>query len=288
LLEAAVRRIAQRDPEPGEIRRLSQEAQQLGELRLYQRLSRQAGPCPAWGCTITLPIFNRPQLLGRALASLAVAFGRLRLRDPAYAAKWGLLVSAEPFLPSIQRVLLAELPPVRVLVNDIRLGVRANPFRALEAAFAAGSRFNLHLEDDVVLSATAFDLVQWYERTFSERPREHFSYSLFADSVEGVEDPRAVRRLPTFEGYGWCVFAEVWRERFRDAWFSDQAPISGWDWQMRWVCETARMTSLAPRASRSNHIGRRGTYSKPQHFDGRFPHVMLCDEPVLDFDLPCD
>jgi hypothetical protein len=81
--------------------------------------------------------------------------------------------------------------------------------------------------------------------------------------------------LKTFEGYAWCAFAEMWREHFRDNWFVDDGDPGGWDWQMRRVCERTGMVSLAPCASRSNHIGRHGTYSSPETYDRRFAQVKM-------------
>lgn len=289
LVEAAVLKIANRRPTASEVAGLVREETLHGELALYQRLSRDAAKPVGWDHTITLPTFNRPHLLQQVLESLRVSLGRLRRKNPDYAAKWGLVISAEPSLSSIRQALSVDFMPVRVLVNQGLRGLRSNLFNALDSAFAFGSRFNLHLEDDVVLSPAAFDLVYWYERTFRARPGAYFSYSLFADSVDLPLDATGLRHLDTFEGYAWCVFAEVWHEHIRSNWFVDDGHPTGWDWQMRRVCTRKQMKSLAPRASRSNHIGRTGTYCSPEHYDRRFARVKMYeagDVEAMAFDEP--
>jgi len=89
--------------------------------------------------------------------------------------------------------------PITILRKENSSGVRShsgardNMYNVLSNAFKAGSDFNVHLEDDFLLSPDAIDLANWYYENFKNSPLAYMSYGLFnwgssGDDYSGLED----------------------------------------------------------------------------------------------------
>jgi len=154
-------------------------------------------------------------------------------------------------------------------------GARLNMFNVLNAAFDAGSDFNLHLEDDFLLSPDAVDLANWYYNNFKDKPLSYISYGLFGFSPRG-DDYTALEEVSFFEGLGWCTFKEGWQSCYKNNWFDDTLARKyfntyGWDWAVQGFFREHKCKSLRPLINRTHHNGRiDGTCCTVQHHDTHY------------------
>ncbi|MDP8202782.1 MAG: hypothetical protein P9M11_11680 [Candidatus Tenebribacter burtonii] len=61
--------------------------------------------------------------------------------------------------------------------------MRKNPFNLLNTAFNFGSEFNIHLEDDLLVSQDMINLANWYYDNFKSNPSEYSVYGFFHMTV---------------------------------------------------------------------------------------------------------
>jgi len=123
--------------------------------------------------TVTVCAYNRPAYLNAVLQSLSCAAALA----PDFNLK--VFVGIDPGgdrqeeVTAVAKRWLCD-PAESLIVWPEHLGVSEHPRRFLQFVFTeAGSSFNLHLEDDTVLSPDAIRLCQWYRRqTYSRLIRE--------------------------------------------------------------------------------------------------------------------
>ena len=145
-------------------------------------------------------------------------------------------------------------------------GVDANTLYALQAAFAAGSDFNLHVEDDTVLSPDALDLCDW----FYEHPeRDNYAMLVLHWMSRSVEKPLDVLEDARFCPWGWAITRGMWERYFLPEWGGKhRVDPKGWDWSMSLTLQRHGLKVLRPSLSRTRNIGREGgTYETPEHWD---------------------
>lgn len=154
-------------------------------------------------------------------------------------------------------------------------GARDNMFNVLNTAFTAGSTFNLHLEDDFLLSPDAVDLANWYYEKYKDKPLTYMSYGLFGFQPRG-EDYAALEEVPFFEGLGWCAFKENWEACYKASWY-DEVLVKkyfkayGWDWSVQAYFKEYTCKALRPLINRTQHNGRvGGTCCTVQHHDRHY------------------
>lgn len=229
--------------------------------------------------TMTITGNNRPFYLREMLSSLR----RNDVRG--YVAHFFL----EPGCPENVRVAeeASSWLDLRIHVNSRRLGVRCNPYNALETVFQ-DSEFNVYLEDDIVLSPDTFDLCNFYlasaecAGTMSLQLFNHYSYPGnklgYWDGKPPVDDLCLGRYgyFPHFCALGFAATRESWRRHFRMQWWQ----TTGWDCGIEHYLRehrVGRKTWLAqPLVSRSNHIGRaKGTHCGSAFHDRAFAHIQI-------------
>lgn len=154
-------------------------------------------------------------------------------------------------------------------------GARANMFNALNSAFGAGSTFNLHLEDDFLLSPDAVNLANWYYNNYKDKPLTYMAYGMFGCSPRG-DDYTALEEVPFFEGLGWCAFKENWESCYKPNWHNDALAMEytgryGWDWAVQGYFKKNKCKALHPLINRTQHNGRHGgTCCSPEHHDAHY------------------
>jgi len=170
-------------------------------------------------------------------------------------------------------------------------GAKANMYNVLNAAFIAGSTFNLHLEDDFLLAPDAVDLANWYYDKFKDRPTTYTSYGLFGFAPRG-EDYTALEEVPFFEGLGWCAFKENWEQCYKQAWYDNTLvkkyfKAHGWDWSVQAFFKEYGFKALRPLINRTQHNGRmHGTCCTVRHHDTHYkPLKWNTTERIIDFSL---
>jgi len=200
--------------------------------------------------------------------------------------------------PECIKILQDSVLPLNILYKKNSIGKSDhsgainNMFNVLSHAFDAGSTFNVHLEDDLLLAPDAIDLANWYYEKFKDNPTTYTSYGLFGFAPRG-EDYTALEEVPFFEGLGWCAFKENWEACYKKAWNDKELAKKyygnkhGWDWNVQSFFKEYGFKSLRPLINRTQHNGRiGGTCCTVQHHDRHYTKLKWnSTERVIDFNL---
>lgn len=209
--------------------------------------------------TISMPICNRPEYLTRVLQSLREAIGH---------EEWTLIFSAEPGCPKVREIAQAvDFMPFYYHQNTFRMGCDGNTFMAAELAWLAGSEFNIHLEDDIIIGWDTLNMAEWFRRN---QPEE-MSILAFRRSQEDRSKPNILRHAG--EGLLGCGFAWAtrhWEHHLRGWWhyWEPEMPAFGWDLQLHYTFNKKGVQQFRPMANRSQHIG---------YFGGAHTHASTYD-----------
>jgi hypothetical protein len=164
-------------------------------------------------------------------------------------------------------------------------------FNVLDYAFSNGSTFNVHLEDDFILSPDTLDLANWYYENFKDKPMDYMCYGLFNWGSAG-DDYVGVVEAPAFHGLGWCAFKENWDACYARSWYDDTlarkySTAYGWDWAVEGYFKEYKCKALIPSISRTYHIGRLdGTCCTVEFFDKTYVNLVWNqNERVKEFTL---
>ena len=242
--------------------------------------------------SITLTGKDRPELFRGTLLSLI----ENDLRG------WRILVRIEPGpraaeFPPIAAELLAGLD-YEIRINATVLGIRRNPFSAIDEAFAAGSTLNLCLEEDLLVSPDATALALWYQR--NHRPN-WLLLSLLAGpcgSMSMISDERYPEVLFTAKvsnSIGLAIRRGEWTRLIRGAWNGErrlrrrEGALAwrynwGWDWSLYALLATnAELVAVQPALARATHTGRVGTYALPAFHDRAFGKLPINRRKSVDY-----
>lgn len=219
--------------------------------------------------TLTITANNRPEYLQAALDSLS--------RNQNLEKYSELACFIEPGSESQRCVEICERfqqIPVYICLNATKEGVRKNPYNALNYVFKErNSDFNVYLEDDIVISPDAMDLVELYFNCYAKRycMLSFYNYSSDINNPTGVVDSTEMVSL------GMAFTRENWMNQFERLWFDDKIVQElgingiGWDWSIRAGIIKNKWKVLMPALSRSKHIGKySGTHCSPQEHMTRF------------------
>lgn len=236
--------------------------------------------------TITFPVGYRPNYLGEFLSCL----------EQQDLEGYTLFCSAEK---SPECIKLLENSPLdlRILHKAASIGKSDhkgaidNMFNVLNAAFTAGSDFNVHLEDDLLLAPDAINLANWYYDNYKDSPLSYTSYGMFGFQPRG-EDYTALEEVPFFEGLGWCAFKENWEACYKRSWYDGTLAkkyfkAHGWDWNVQAYFKEYNSKALRPLINRTQHNGRvGGTCCTLTHHDTHYtPLKWNKAEKIKDFKI---
>jgi len=220
--------------------------------------------------TITFPVGYRPNYLKEFLYCLSQQ----------NLAGYTVVCSAENSPECIDilknsKLLLNILYKPNSIGQQSHSGARDNMFNVLNAVFTEGTDFNLHLEDDFLLSPDTVDLANWYYENFKNNPLAYTSYGMFGFSPRG-DDYTLLEEVPFFEGLGWCAFKENWEACYKPSWY-DEVLVKkyfqafGWDWSVQAFFKEYKCKALRPLINRTQHNGRvGGTCCTVQHHDKHY------------------
>lgn len=197
--------------------------------------------------TVTLVTWNRPELLAGTLHYLKQNFTN----------GYTLYVGMEPGSSQIETLIgRVDFMPVVSWVNPYRKGVNINAFTTIARAFDDGSEFNVHIEDDVLLSPDALNLANWY---FELQDRTNHLGLFFCGPWSNPAWPYCVHRVePTAvaPGAGFCISQWQWATIWSRHWFSGEAMY--WDKNIEAWAMREKPIVLRPRFVRSKCAGLRG------------------------------
>ena len=219
---------------------------------------------------MTMTAYSRPHYLREVLESLAA---NKHLSD------FTLHFGVEPGNQEVLKVCQdAAFMDTHVHVNATRLGVRENPFQLLKRTFGMGYDGVLYLEDDVVLSPDAVELVLHYAHDAAAA--QNRCLCLFNTDSHAENNPAVIetgRPVAKFAALGFYAPATQWTAFFEPTW---HASNKGWDWSIAGAAEASH-TVARPAISRSHHIGRfGGVHYVAEHHDSAYVNNPLWRNPA--------
>lgn len=212
--------------------------------------------------TISLPIYNRPHALKRMLETLKVNNTE----------GWELVVCDDGDLTANVELIrnASRWISVRFQPNTNKLGLTLNTFLAPALAFAAGSDFNLYLEDDLILSPDALDLCSWYALRRTEGAGyyndKEVGLVLWRSRINQVgKDVDVVSpKGQGGHGNGFACTRHQWETFWRKEWFGYGAEGPGQQWDIHTDNRLRELgkTVLSPLYPRSKQQKVDGTHGK--------------------------
>lgn len=245
--------------------------------------------------TITVCAYNRPGYLRCVLVSLLTAMhnacpdltGGVQIVigvDPGGSRQAEVTAVALQFAGVVH---MSGWKQPEVIVWPEPLGVSEHPRRLLQHVFARlASVFNVHLEDDTVLSPDALRLAWWYWNCTKRPSDAHMLDKVICMSLHSRSgtDP-ALRASETvayrrdFGVWGWCCTHLTWWLWLSHYWNIKREGKLGWDWSISWTMHENGLLAISPALSRVRNIGREnGAHQTPEGHDEEM-RGLICAGP---------
>ncbi len=233
--------------------------------------------------TISLPVYNRPEALKRMLESW-----RKNNTDG-----WMLFVSSDCHHGESEKgvkesraliVEMASVLPTYLSEYMTPLGLTLNTFLAPSLAFAAGSDFNLYLEDDLILSPDALDLCNWYYDWHGAS--DVVGLKLWRDCK--VDNHISVsKQSQGGHGNGFCCSRGEWENFWRKEWFGygTEGPGKQFDIHTDNRLRELGLHILSPLYPRSVQQRTDGTHGKANDDNPLMSVEIYQGPPVKEFKL---
>lgn len=215
--------------------------------------------------TITISLFNRVEYTKKVLEHL------LRCHD---VENYAIFIFAEP--ASLGVVDLAQkfasvhsnLPrgtgATRVKINDRRLGCSHNIYQCLHYAFdVAESKFNIHIEDDVVPARDFLQFHDWCNETYINDKDVFLSCGYQRTTPEEQHLNNKVKKHRWFNPWGWGTWKDRWDDNFgKELYRRINLPrYSSWDIHTNYL--RGDRVQIMPVVARSQNIGAVGGLHVP-------------------------
>lgn len=202
--------------------------------------------------------------------------------------EWQPTVFLEPSASQEGMTRIAKEAGLSVRLNEQRLGVLRNPWRALNTAFTESADFVVLAEEDVVVSSDILEYFTWAAERFRDEHVLAICACSFADTC-----PPEQEQLVTISQHFCCLIWGTWSDRWtnvlRDTWDHNYSsgtpehPESGWDWNIN-LRVMQDWNIISPVASRSSHIGEiLGAHTSPETFPGSIAKTFRPDRKPAPF-----
>jgi hypothetical protein len=232
--------------------------------------------------TIAITAYRRPHLFAAMLKTLSAN----------ELAGWRIMIGIEPSPAADEIVCLAEKllrgQHFDLTINQVRLGIKKNPFQLIERAFDEGAQMVLYVEEDLLLSPDTTALALWFE--LNHRP-EWLCLSLLAGGcastgfLSNPDYPDLLFAGHTFNSLGFAVRRAEWERYMRNAWMTEPARVlqfdgaltGGWDWSLfTMLMNNPQLRTLQPVLARATHNGRLdGEHCTPRFHDAAFARLPI-------------
>lgn len=220
--------------------------------------------------TITVAAYNRPQHLERLLDSLR---GQLLPLDG-----WQLFVRIDVGGDKFDRVKkvaeAVDFVPSQVFWSNRNVGINRNTHWLMHHVFEIRKAdYNVYLEDDLLLSPDAFNLVEWYIAHADEVGRDAGDVGAYClCRLRGGGDPAEVYLSRALVGWGFLMSRHQWRRFGEPAWCNAEKL---WGRPMMWDSSLANyirtcgddVYNASPALSRVTNTGRTGEHFTPDTYD---------------------
>lgn len=139
--------------------------------------------------TISISLYNRPQYTKIVLQALKTCPG---------IDKYKTFVSIDPGNKEV--ISIAEnFNPDVLVINPKRLGCNTNIFQVISLAFANGSEYNIHIEDDVLVAQDCIQYFDWCQQYKDDK--SIFSIAAY-HWCDKEMPPHLIARAQTFHCWG--------------------------------------------------------------------------------------
>lgn len=227
--------------------------------------------------SITMIGYRRPYLMKRTLEYL--------LKNDLEG--WDIYIGIEKYdaksMELHKQFIQEYVPQAKVFYRDWHYTLHArsricrNMHDIISKAYGGGSEYNIHLEDDVVISPDVTQLADWYGQnefndifclTFANQCKLEF----IKERIEGVceldkletavlrsrELYNLEKRVSGFHGFAHCTRRREWYDFISAATFNDK----GWDWGWAYEILHKNFSTLLPCITRCDHLGTHGVHIK--------------------------
>lgn len=194
---------------------------------------------------LTFTANNRPREWGITLDSWSFVRGIGDIR---------IQVCVEPNDDTVINMCEANYMFEDVYLNGEQKGAWGNPKYALEQAFATGEDFVVLGEDDVVVSTDILEFFDHCSRTYADDP----TIMAVCAWSRAASNRFAYLYRGQFASTIWGTWRDKWEKLMHQQW-TEESP--GWDFNMQELLKVYSMQCIRPEVSRSQHIGKNGTFS---------------------------
>jgi len=137
--------------------------------------------------------------------------------------------------------------------SNIRKRIDLNTYDVMERTFNDGSDFNLYLEDDVIMSPDALDIMNWY---IEQNLTDIATLCLCNLWDRTNPDENLIYGVRCFCGWGFITNKLQFEKYFKPAWLTKPS----WDKAVANHIRTfEKVYNLVPQLSRTSNIGEKGT-----------------------------
>jgi len=212
--------------------------------------------------TITIAAYNRPSNFQLLIDSLREQL--LPIDD------YSIVVSVDGGGDKFEDVLaIAEsIDGAQVFAQEKNLGLNNNTFWVMDYAFSTlGATHNVYLEDDLILSPDAFNLVEWYIECQDELKADVDDIGVYClCNLYGYGEPDKVFLSELLSGWGFLMDAHQWERFAKPVWLDSRKT---WDLSIDSHIRVleGKIFNAFPELSRVSNTGRNGTTLTPERFD---------------------
>ena len=223
---------------------------------------------------IVFTAYNRPHCLQETLESWAKVRGIKNVIMDFH---------VEPGQPATEAVIDEmdeHFGKMKVTTNRAHLGPQVNPFQGINCGFTqfrdpSPDDFVILAEDDFIVSDDILEYLAWTRDEFAGDKRVIAVSSTQFEAQGSLAD---VLLTPSWTGWVWGTWRDRWEQLIAPAWTFGYE-YGGWDWKLiRYWCGERGYLTAVPALSRSQHIGRSGSFTTVESFEA---HQSRCFAPVV-------
>lgn len=227
--------------------------------------------------SISISLYNRLDYTKQILEKLASC--KLAEEIPTT-----ISIEPSPVLYEIAGLADAYPHPKTIFVNEYRLGCNRGIWTAINRGFETGSDFNIHIEDDILLSRDALiyftEMARYYEKDESVFCIGGYNRD---PEIKTEADMGLFFPANTFYAWSWGVWYNRWNE-IKNRWAFGSNPYGqSWDCYVKHHLRGNRSTVL-PSVSRVKNIGAlNGTFTPSAEWHDKKHNTF--DKWADDFDV---
>lgn len=204
--------------------------------------------------TISIAAYNRPAHLRRLINSLQ----RQTVSLDEYFLAITIDAGGDKFEEVCRVANSINFMDYAVIRQVENVGINQNTFDSINIVFEGmSSKYNLYLEDDLILAPDALSLVDWYIDLEPDLPA--VAALCLCNLRSSSHHPAKLIRLRRFNGWGFVMSYPHWREVAHPVWLSGK---SMWDNRVanHLRSQKAGYSNIFPEVSRSKTIGIGGVH----------------------------